>query len=56
VLLAVVNILIYAPRAESPEHERYANWLRRLAPGIEPFGLSELGASAFVRIVTNTKI
>jgi toxin-antitoxin system PIN domain toxin len=56
VLLPDVNVLIYAHRSESPEHERYAEWLRQLASGIEPFGLSELGASAFVRIVTNPKI
>jgi uncharacterized protein len=55
-LLPDVNVLIYAHRAESPEHERYANWLRQLAGSPEPFGLSELGASAFVRIVTNPKI
>ena len=55
-LLPDVNILIYAHRAESPEHERYAAWLRSLATGPEPFALSELGASGFVRIVTNSKI
>lgn len=55
-LLPDVNVLIYAHRAESPDHDRYADWLRRLASGVEPFGLSELGASAFVRIVTNTKV
>ncbi|MBI4815084.1 MAG: type II toxin-antitoxin system VapC family toxin [Deltaproteobacteria bacterium] len=51
-----VNVLIYAHRAESPEHPRYADWLRALATGVEPFGLSELGASAFIRITTNSKI
>lgn len=55
-LLPDVNILIYAHRSESPEHERYARWLRDVAGGAEPFGISELGASAFVRIVTNPKI
>lgn len=55
-LLPDVNVLIYAHRRESPEHERYAKWLRDLVGGAEPFGLSELGASAFVRIVTNTKL
>lgn len=55
-LLPDVNILIYAHRAESPDHERYADWLRHLANGAEPFGLSELGASGFVRIVTNPRI
>jgi toxin-antitoxin system PIN domain toxin len=56
VLLPDVNVLIYAHRAESPEHSRYTEWLRRLAEGPEPFGLSELGASGFTRIVTNARI
>jgi toxin-antitoxin system PIN domain toxin len=55
-LLPDVNVLIYAHRLESPEHDRYAEWLARLAEGPEPFGLSELGASGFVRIVTSPKI
>lgn len=55
-LLPDVNVLVYAHRAESPEHDRYASWLRDLAEGKEPFGLSELGCSAFVRIVTNPRI
>jgi toxin-antitoxin system PIN domain toxin len=56
VLLPDVNVLVYAHRAESPEHERYAEWLQGLADGAEPFGLSELGASGFIRIVTNPRI
>jgi toxin-antitoxin system PIN domain toxin len=55
-LLPDVNVLIYAHRVESPEHERYAAWLIRLASEPEPFALSELGASSFVRIVTNPRI
>lgn len=55
-LLPDVNVLIYAHRAEAPEHARYAEWLRTLATGTEPFALSELGCSAFVRIVTTKKI
>lgn len=43
-----VNLLIYAHRAEPPEHERYAEWLIEMAHGPEPFALSELGASGFV--------
>lgn len=55
-LLPDINVLIYAHRAESPDHERYADWLCDLANGSEPCGLSELGASGFVRIVTNPRI
>jgi len=55
-LLPDVNVLVYAHRAEAHEHDRYVAWLRALATGSEPFALSELGCSAFVRIVTNPKI
>lgn len=55
-ILPDVNVLIYAHREESPDHESYASWLQRLAEGEEPFGLSELVMSSFVRIVTNPKV
>lgn len=51
-----VNVLVYAHRAESPDHMRYAEWLTELAQGPEPFGLSDLVSSGFVRIVTNPRI
>jgi uncharacterized protein len=56
VLVPDVNVLIYAHRAESPDHPRYAEWLRSMAEGDEPYGLSDLACSGFVRIVTNPKI
>jgi toxin-antitoxin system PIN domain toxin len=56
VLLPDVNILVYAHRAESPDHARYAEWLTALAEGDEPYGFSDLIAAGFVRIVTNPKI
>ena len=55
-VLPDVNILIYAHRAESPDHERYSAWLTGVAMGPSPFGLSELVLQGFVRIVTNPKI
>lgn len=54
--LTDVNVLIYAHREESPEHEAYAAWLTELATGVEPFGMSEIVLSGFVRIVTNGRI
>jgi len=51
-----VNVLIYAHRLESPDHARYARWLVDLATGPEPFGLSDLVCSAFVRIVTLARL
>ncbi|MEO6028160.1 MAG: type II toxin-antitoxin system VapC family toxin [Candidatus Binatia bacterium] len=51
-----VNVLVYAHRVESPDHRRYAEWLTRMATGPEPFGLSDLVCSGFVRIVTSPRI
>ncbi len=51
-VLPDVNVLVYAHRAESPDHPRYARWLTELASGRQPFALSDLVCSAFLRIVT----
>lgn len=51
-----VNVLIYAHREDSPEHERYAAWLRDLVESDEPFALAEIALAGFLRIVTNPKI
>jgi uncharacterized protein len=56
VQLPDVNVLIYAHREDAPDHGRYAAWLRRVATGREPFGLSELVLSSFLRLVTNHRI
>jgi toxin-antitoxin system PIN domain toxin len=51
-----VNVLVYAHRAETGNHERYAKWLIELANGPEPFALSELVLQGFLRVVTNARI
>jgi uncharacterized protein len=56
VLLPDVNVLIYAHRVEAPEHHRYLEWLRGTVSSPEPFALSELVASGFIRIATNPKV
>ncbi len=56
-LLPDVNVLIYAHVEDSvPDHAEYASWLTRLAAGPEPFALSILVLSGFVRVVTNPRI
>ena len=56
-LLPDVNVLVYAHVEEStPDHADYADWLTRLATGPEPFALSVLVLSGFIRIVTNRRI
>lgn len=54
--LCDVNVLIYAHREESVEHEAYAAFLCQMAEGDAAFGLSEAVLSGFVRIVTNPRV
>ena len=56
-LLPDVNVLIYAHFEDVvAEHPQYARWLTHLATGPEPFALSVLVLSGFVRIATNSRI
>ncbi|MBV8543785.1 MAG: type II toxin-antitoxin system VapC family toxin [Acidobacteria bacterium] len=51
-----INVLIYAHREDSPEHDRYAPWLTALANSSSPFALSSFTLAGFLRIVTNPRI
>ena len=51
-----VNVLIYAHRADAPEHGRYAAWLRTLTASSAPFALSGTVLAGFLRVVTNARI
>ena len=56
-LLPDVNVLIYAHVEDSiPNHSEYADWITRLATGPDPFALSVLVLSGFVRVATNPRI
>ena len=56
-LLPDVNVLVYAYREDAtPQHLRSRQWLEDLANSDEPFGLSDLVLSSFIRIVTHPGI
>ena len=55
-VLPDINVLIYAHREDSPEHDRYAEWLMTLANGASPFALSSFTLAGFLRLVTNPRI
>lgn len=55
-LLADVDLFIYAFRRESERHDAYRVWLEDQRSAAEPFGVSELVLSSFVRIVTNHRV
>jgi toxin-antitoxin system PIN domain toxin len=56
VLLADVNVFIYAHRPESPRHLDYRRWLEEALAGRERFGVSESVLASFVRIVTHHRV
>ena len=55
-LLPDVNILVYAHREDSLQHEKSLKWLEALLNSDEAFAMSELVLSGFLRIVTHPKI
>jgi toxin-antitoxin system PIN domain toxin len=56
VLLADVNVFIYAHRPESPRPDEHHEWLKSALSGPEPFGVSEAVLATFVRIVTHHRV
>jgi uncharacterized protein len=56
VIVSDVNVYVYAHRSDLSEHEAYAEWMGRHVGAGEPFGVSELALSGFVRVVTNGRI
>lgn len=55
-ILADVNVLVYAHRDHMPDHERYRAWLEATIDAAEPYAVSELVLSGFLRIVTHPTI
>jgi uncharacterized protein len=51
-----VNLLVYAHRPESADHDAYRAWLEASRTGDEPLGLSPLVASGFLRVVTHPRV
>ena len=54
-MLPDVNILIYAFRADLPQHAVCRSWLMSVISGDARFGLSPAVLSAVVRITTNAR-
>jgi len=55
-LLPDVNVLVYAFRRESLDHDRHRSWLDSLVNGRSDFALSELVVSGVLRVVTNPRV
>ena len=55
-ILADVNVLIYAFRSDCENHARYKSWLEALVNGPAAFGISPQVLSAVVRVCTHPRI
>lgn len=55
-ILADVNVLIYAHREDAADHPRFRDWLTDVVANPEAFGISELILSSFLRVVTHPRI
>ncbi|MCY3024442.1 MAG: type II toxin-antitoxin system VapC family toxin [Planctomycetota bacterium] len=55
-LLPDVNVLVYAFRAEHPQHAAFRTWLGELVNGSGAYGMSDQVLSGFVRVVTHPKV
>ncbi len=55
-VLADVNVLVYAYRQDAPRHPVYRDWLDRVVNGDEAFAMSDLVLSGFLRVVTHPRV
>jgi hypothetical protein len=56
VFLIDVNVLVYAHRADVPDHSRYRRWLSELMQSDAAYGMSDLVLSGFLRVVTHPRV
>ena len=55
-ILVDVNVLVHAFHEGAPGHARYRDWLDELMLSPEPFAISELVLSGFIRIATHPRV
>ena len=55
-ILPDVNVLVYAHREDAVDHTRYRQWLEGILQSGQPYGISELVLSGFLRVVTHPRI
>jgi toxin-antitoxin system PIN domain toxin len=55
-ILADVNVLVYAHREDAVDHMRYREWLEGILKSGQPYGISDHVLSGFLRVVTHPRI
>jgi len=56
VILADVNVLLYAFRADAEDHARYKEWLESVVNGPSAYGICPQSLASLVRICTHPRI
>lgn len=51
-----VNVLVYAHREDSPDHDAYRRWLEDVINDDQAYGISEYVLAGFLRVVTHPSI
>jgi toxin-antitoxin system PIN domain toxin len=55
-IMADVNVLVYAFRRDSDKHELCRDWLQKALEGPENFGYSDFVLSSVVRVATHPRV
>ena len=55
-ILPDVNVLLYAFRADSPDHAAYRGWLESVVNGEMAYGMSPRVLAAVLRVATHPKV
>jgi uncharacterized protein len=56
VILADVNVLVYAHRKDLPEHERFSPWLTEEIESGRGYAICDASLTGFLRVVTNGRV
>lgn len=55
-ILADVNVLVYAHRPDFPQHDRFSAWLNEEIQSGRSYALCDSSLTGFLRVVTNKRI
>jgi uncharacterized protein len=56
VILADVNVLVYAHRKDLPEHKRFSAWLREEIESGRGYGVCDASLIGFLQVATNNRV
>ena len=55
-ILADVNVLVFAHREDQADHEPVRDWLEREVNSDRPFALADVAVAGFLRVATNPRV